>query len=248
MYLSLKIESLSMSSSWSDKSFKDPEPDATSVAMSVILAGRDHIELSTGEVFRHPRKHFGSDDKSNIPASVYIVEPRNPTHKSRMMYLEAHQSMYGDADSDASIHFEIAIEPGAFAELLTNIRASLFPTMLLIEFPHSFFDDEGPLSYRGIMDGSGMRWDNSTPEKRIIPIKAVRFSYEILRPAPTADSIEARDDVERPVLIQASAGADNADSKALLAAVGDINVNLKRLIKVLAVIVATALGVSYKFW
>lgn len=247
MCLSLKIESLSMSSSWSDKSFKDPEPDVASVAMSVIPSGRDYIELSTGEVFRHPRKHFGSDDKSNIPASVYVVMPRSPTHKSRMVNFEAHQSKYGDADSDASIHFEIAIESAAFAELLTNIRAGLFPTVLLIEFSRSIFEDEGPLSYLGI-DGSGIRWDNSTPEKRVIPIKAVRFSYEILRPAPAADSIEARDDVERPVLIQAGAGADNADSKALLTAVGDINTNLKYLIKVLAVIVATALGVSYKFW
>jgi hypothetical protein len=246
MFLSLKIESVSMSSNWSDKSFKDPAPDTTSVGMSVVPSGRDHIELSTGEVFRHPRKHFGGDDKSNIPASVYIVTPRDPTHKSRMIYFEAHQSRFGDLDSDASIHFEIAIEAAALAELLTNIRAGLFPTILLIEFPHSIFE-EGPLSYLGI-DGSGIGWDTSASEKCYVQIKAVRFSYEILKPASAPDSIEARDDTERLVLIQEGAAADNADSKALLAAVGDINTNLKRLIKVLAVIVAAALGVSYKFW
>ncbi len=248
MYILLKVESLSMNSSWSDKSFENPPPDTTSISMAVIPADRDHIELATGEVFRHPRKHFGDDDKPKISASVYVSTQLDPTRKSRMSYFEPHRSTYGDLDSDASISFDFALEGPAFHELISNIRGGLFPASLLVEFDHTLGDDGGPLSYLDDFDGSGVKWDNKGRERSVIPIKAIRFNYQILQPAPMPDSAEAADAAERPIPWQPPSAVSDENSKALLAAVGDINANLKRLTKVLIVIVAAALGVSYKFW
>ncbi|MCA3083114.1 MAG: hypothetical protein ING69_10720 [Rhodocyclaceae bacterium] len=246
VFISLKVESLQINSNWSDKSFKNAAPNATAIAMNVSPLNRTQISLSTGEVFRNPRRGMPSEDKPNIEASIYIIATNDPERYSNMVYLAGSESDYGVTNS--SIHFDLAIDPAAFDDALTNIRSGVFPTAITVEFDVPIMDNTGPLEYGWQPDGSAINWDNSTRDKRRVRIKSVSFISEVLKPAPAPDTLEAAETTQQPVLVQSANALPNPDLKSLLGTVVDINKNLSRLIKVLIVIVATALGVSYKHW
>jgi hypothetical protein len=246
VYVSLKIESLQINSSWSDKSFEHAAPNTTAIAMKVQPLDRGHIVLSTGEVFRHPNRLIGESDKPNIAASTYIRTTTDPSRYSTMIYLPGSKSDFDG--TGPTIHFDLAIDPAAFDETLTNIRSGVFPTAITIEFDTPLLDNQGPLEFGWQPDGSGVKWDNSTRDKCRVRIKSVSFISEVLKPAPAPDTLEAAEAAQQPILVQSANALPNPDLKSLLATVGDINKNLGRLIKVLIVIVATALGVSYKHW
>jgi len=240
MFLNLNIETLSMTSGWADKDSGFARVPAVTMDLSMI--GRHHLDLATGEVLRGSWYNSDKDKKPSVKASARVSVANDTMPKSAMRYFEASRSSDGIGDSEASIYFEVLIDAEAFAHLIANIRGGVFPTDVQFQLEFSSLNKNSAIKFGWEPDGSGMKWDNSTTDKRTVPLVTASFNYAILKKKGDDDF----EDDAKPKPVFGYDEADRKNAKALLATVQEINVNLSRLIKVL--VVATALGVSYRFW
>jgi hypothetical protein len=206
MLLRLKIVSISMNASasfetedeappQSPKQPQSPPPKRRLASrqtfyFSVYPADRDHLDLETGEVFKHPnfgrtrRKPEKPEKDTSISAqlSVYEAKKQSDLAHNRMQY-------FGEVKTDedynpSSISFTFCLPPRGFQNLETNIQNGVLPSTVVIGLEHPLFDSKShPLSYGWELDGSGMKWRNKADEDQHVKIESISFGYEILKPA-----------------------------------------------------------------
>lgn len=150
---------------------REQKGNRRAIGFSVHPSKDEELRLATGQVFCHPRRYL-MEHKGAPKADGHLQIIESQMDAERPWAAMRALPPAGDEDETALIGMSALLTPPEFEDLLSNIRAGVYPTRITLTT-----EESEKFKFGNDPSGNELEWDNLiTPAT--VPVASVEFEYE----------------------------------------------------------------------
>jgi hypothetical protein len=179
LFISTEVTSVKIHESFRRDENENGILQTWSIELQLVASEKETLELATGEIFASPQS-LSVEKKKNLRIdfllNIYCASGGEDYKFNRLHYFEARNRDF--ESSDSSINGIFFLPEKLFSSVMDNVRSGVFPKGVTVGIETKLGDNDSPIRFGNMPDGSELIWNNKGKGNEVLPIDTVSLYFE----------------------------------------------------------------------